>query len=781
MAISLITQLSTVDEKMVREACDEFVPDKVFDIHTHLFHSRNFAVGKRPEFLAADKGYGMADYRGALGRWLPGREVEGLFFGYPSPGNDRASENDWVASQLEQCPGQRLSRKLALVSPEDGEEAARLLIQERGFNGIKPYRLYAPVADTNQARIEEFAPSWMWKICHDIEGVMVLHIMRSEGIANPDNLETIERLCKEYPHCRLVLAHIARSFNYRNAGSALRKLEPLDNVVVDTSAVTEVEAMRVALDSLGPQRVLFGSDYMVSELRGKCFTMGNGFSWIYTDNLPSPAVTAFESAALVGVESLLCLREAFEIGGFDAADARDVFRDNALRLLAPHLDPSDVPCSPGGPGLARAARERISCGTGLLSKRPESFDPATWPAYFSRASGSYIWDTQGRKLMDFTGGAGAILLGHSDPNVNAAVRRRLSLGTYSILATPDEITLADVLLALHPWADKVRYARGGGEALSVAARIARAATGRSKIVFCGYHGWCDWYLSANLSGTGNLEGHLLPGLEPRGVPAELSGTAIPFQYNNYQAFEQAFAAAAGAPAAVIMEPMRAEMPRDGFLEKIAARCRASGTVFIIDEVTAGWRFGFPGGSAALGVEPDIAVYAKAMSNGIPCAAIVGRGEVMDAANESFISSSYWTDGIGPAAALACIGKMRRLGTQAHVWALGQTMQEKLHGIAASHPDLELKVGSQPCAPSLAFQLGEDSLAAKTLMVRKMLGRGFLFSSQLYVLGSHNTTQIDSMLDALDETLAELAQIQADGKLQETVGAEKAKAGFGRLA
>ena len=399
-----------------------------------------------------------------------------------------------------------------------------------------PIAFMRRVEDTNQARIEEFAPGWMWEICHDIEGVMVLHIMRSEGIADPDNLETIERLCNKFPNCRLVLAHIARSFNYRNARTALRKLEPLDNVVVDTSAVTEVEAMRVALDSLGPQRVLFGSDYMVSELRGKCFTMGNGFSWIYSDNLPSPVVTAFEDYALVGVESLLCIREAFDIGGFNATDAQDVFHDNALRLLSPHLDSTDVPTSPSGPELWSAARESISCGTGLLSKRAESFDPSTWPAYFSRASGSFIWDSEGRRFMDFTGGAGAILLGHSDPEVNAAVRRRISLGTYSILASPDEVPLAETLLELHPWADKVRYARGGGEALSVAARIARAATGRSKIVFCGYHGWSDWYLSANLSGTEALEGHLLPGLEPHGVPSELAGTANPVSIQRLRRF-----------------------------------------------------------------------------------------------------------------------------------------------------------------------------------------------------------------------------------------------------
>ena len=230
-----------------------------------------------------------------------------------------------------------------------------------------------------------------------------------------------------------------------------------------------------------------------------------------------------------------------------------------------------------------------------------------------------------------------------------------------------------------------------------------------------------------------------------------------------------------------MEPMRAELPRDGFLEKIAAHCRAAGTVFIIDEVTAGWRFGFPGGCATLGIEPDIAVYAKAMSNGIPCAAIVGCGKVMDESEDSFISSSYWTDGIGPAAALACIEKMQRNGTQKHVWALGQTMQQGLRDIAKRYPDLKLTVGSQPCAPSLVFQLDDKGLAAKTLMIRGMLSRGFLFSSQLYVLGTHDSVQVDSMFNALDETLVDMEVMQADECLHKMAGARKVNAGFGRLA
>ena len=781
MTMQLCTQLTGADQRLVRDATDGFVPDEIFDIHAHLFHTRHFADGHRPVFLAPDTGYGLAEYHAALGRWLPGRKVEGLFFGYPAAGNDRAGENEWVARQVAAHPELTLSRALALVSPADGEGATRRLLREQGFIGLKPYHVYAAGADTPQARIEEFAPRWMWHTCHDLDGVLMLHIVRSAGIADPDNLETIRRLCREFPRCRLVLAHVARSFNYRNARAALREIVPLDNVVVDTSAVTETEAMRVALDVLGPRRVLFGSDYMVSELRGKCFTMGDGFSWVYADELPSPAVTQFENFALVGVESLRCLREAFETCGFKDADARDIFRDNALRLLAPHLKPAQVPPAPSGPELWSRARQNISGGTGLLSKRAELFDPQTWPSYFSRCAGSFVWDAAGRRYTDFTGGIGAVLLGYSDPDVNAAVRRRLSLGAYCTLLSPEEPELAELLLALHPWAGRVRFARGGGEALGVAVRIARAATGRSGVAFCGYHGWNDWYLAANLATTSALEGHLLPGLEPLGVPRELAGTAAPFKYNDLAAFERALAQLGGKPAAVVMEPMRSEAPREGFLQTVAAGCRRAGAVFIVDEVTSGWRFGFPGACARLGVEPDIAVYAKAISNGVPCAAIVGRTDVMDAANPSFISSSYWTDGLGPAAALACVHKMCRTRTQAHVWSLGERLQSGLRALTEQYPALKIAVTGQPPSPSLGFALGSDNAAAKVLFIRRLLARGFLASSQFYLFGTHDELQVNSLLDALAEVFAELESLLAAGRLQAEAGAVRTHAGFGRLA
>lgn len=763
MSLHLVTELTDTDRKLLHRAIDGFVPQKVFDAHTHLFHSRHFAEGKRPVFLDEDRGYGMADFQGAMQLWMPGREVEGLFFGYPSAGNNRVGENAWLQSQIDMSTN---SRALVLAAPTDDPAEVRRLMSTGVFVGIKPYRLYADVPDTKEAEIESFAPEWMWEACHDHDGIMMLHIMLADGITDPRNIEAISRLCRQYPRCQLILAHIARCFNYRHAREGLHHLIDLDNVVVDTSAVTQAGAFRAAIEILGPKRVLWGSDYMVSELRGSCITQGDGFTWIHPD-LGTDKLTIFGQYTTVGIESLLCLREACEDTGMTQGDLDDIFRENALRLLNPENELS-------GPQLWEEAKTKISCGTGLLSKRAHLFDPQTWPSYFSRAKGSSIWDLDGKRYTDFTGGVGAILLGHADDEVNAAVKRRVNLGSYATLASPDEVKLADELLDLHPWAGKVRYARGGGEALGLAVRIARAATGKSGIAFCGYHGWSDWYLAANLGDDAALDGHLLPGLQPLGVPRELAGTAVPFRYNDPASFQAALQKLDGKLAAVVMEPMRSEFPRDGFLQNVIDACHAAGAVFVLDEVTSGWRFGFPGAAPVLGIEPDVVVYAKAMSNGYPAGAIVGKNEVMDASNNSFISSSYWTDGVGTAASLACIGKMRREGVQKHVWSLGERLQAGLREVASRHPALGLKIGGMPCAPSLAFA----NPAAKPLMIRHMLQRGFLMSSQLYVTWSHTAELLGGMLAALDESLGLVLKSQESGGLE--VEAAVGQQGFARL-
>jgi glutamate-1-semialdehyde 2,1-aminomutase len=346
---------------------------------------------------------------------------------------------------------------------------------------------------------------------------------------------------------------------------------------------------------------------------------------------------------------------------------------------------------------------------------------------------------------------------------------------------PQEVELAEALLALHPWAGKVRYARGGGEAMALAVRTARAATGRSGVAFCGYHGWHDWYLAANLGSTDALNGHLLPGLAPLGVPRELRGTSVPFRYNDLASLDAALAQLDGNLAAVVMEPMRSQMPADDFVAKAAARCRAANAVFVIDEVTSGLRFGFPGALSRLNIEPDLVVYAKAMSNGFPFGVVIGKDVIMKSADASFISSSYWTDGVGPAAALAVLEKAQRLHLHELIWQRGTNLQASLKLVADKHPLSQLVVGGMPAIPTVTFNLGSEARSAQTFFVRKMLARGFLVSSVFYLMLAHEDDCIKQLLEAVEGVLGELDQSIISGSLATEKMNSGLPTGFARLA
>lgn len=777
--MNYVDQLSSGDRALAAKIAD-FVPAEVYDIHVHPYRRRDYAPGTWA-FLSAHAELGCAAHTGAMRRIIGDKKVHGLYFGLPHATADRPAINEWIAAEVH-AHGTPLSRALMLVSPADNPSEVAAALRRGRFSGLKVYYCYSGQPEPAQARVEDYAPEWMWEILHEVRGVLMLHIVRDRAIADPENQQSLRRLCRAYPRARLVLAHVARSFAYRHAREGLRTIADLDNAVVDTSAIGEAETFRAALEILGPQRVLWGSDFPVSELRGRCVTTGDRFFWLHPEfMLPEPRAEAERDSSLVGVESLLTLREACEDGGLTAGDLEDIFRRNALRILAPSLPAEAVPAAVDGMALWQRARQSISGGTGLLSKRAEQFDAKTWPAYFSRCAGCEVWDLNGRRHLDFAGGIGAVLLGYADPDVTLAVRRRLAAGSYCSLVNPQEVELAELLIDLHPWAGKVRFSRGGGEAMAMSVRIARAATGRSGVLFCGYHGWHDWYLAANLGESNALDGHLLPGLQPLGVPRELRGTSAPFRYNDLASLDAALAKMGDNLAAIVMEPMRSQLPQEGFLAKVAARCRAAGAVFIVDEVTSGLRYGFPGACTKLGVKPDLAVYAKAMSNGFPFGVVVGRDEIMQAADPSFISSSYWTDGVGAAAALAVLKKVRRLDVQTTVWQRGEKLQAGLREVAARHPRCRINVGSMPVTPSFGFNLEDDTSLAQPLFVRKMLERGFLVSTFCYLMLAHDEEKIALFLTACDEVMTEVSRIIADGRLAEEAGLPRTRRGFTRLA
>lgn len=432
-----------------------------------------------------------------------------------------------------------------------------------------------------------------------------------------------------------------------------------------------------------------------------------------------------------------------------------------------------------GQELYKKAKQIIPGGGQLLSKRPEKFLPELWPAYYSKAKGCEIWDLDGNKYIDMsTMGIGACILGYSDDDVNAAVEEVIQAGSMSSLMAPEEVELADLLLELHPWAEMVRYAKGGGDAMSVAVRIARAATQKDIILFCGYHGWHDWYLSANLGDTAALDGQLLPGLSPVGVARGLKNTSYPFYYNCKDEFLKLVEKYECNIAGVVLEAARNMTPESDFFSTIEKETKRLGVPLIIDEVTSGFRLNCGGACEYLSIHPDIAVFAKGIANGFPVAAIIGKRKFMDAAQDSFISSTFWTERIGFAAAIASIKKMRDNNVQKHLVECGERVQLGWTALAKKH---NLNIHISGIYPLSHISFIHAPLELKTLFCQEMLHRGFIASDAYYASYAHKKEHIDTYLEAVDEVFAIMSKAIKDNNYKELLLGPVCQGGFVRLA
>jgi glutamate-1-semialdehyde 2,1-aminomutase len=389
----------------------------------------------------------------------------------------------------------------------------------------------------------------------------------------------------------------------------------------------------------------------------------------------------------------------------------------------------------------------IPGGTQLFSKRPEIFSPELWPTYFIKSKGIKIWDKDGKSFLDMSNmGVGSCVLGYSYKPVDRAVIKTIKKGIQSTLISADEMELAEKLLSTHAWAEMARFARSGGEAVSIAVRVARVATGKDRILFSGYHGWNDWYLAANISDEKHLQSVLLPGLSAGGIPKGLAGTAIPFEFNNLEMFEKVFADNFGEIAAIIMEPRRSEPAQEGFLERIRELCDKNGIVLIFDEITTGWR-ACSGGIHLQGtVMPDIAVFAKAMSNGYAMSALIGKKSVMRAASSSFISSTNWTERVGPAAAIATIEEFERQGVAEHLSMIGLHAQQGwLQTARSTNLDIKVNTLGLPALSSFSFNY-PFARALNIEFTENMLEKGWLAHNQFKPSFAHTLKVVDRYIE-----------------------------------
>ncbi len=418
-----------------------------------------------------------------------------------------------------------------------------------------------------------------------------------------------------------------------------------------------------------------------------------------------------------------------------------------------------------GQELYKKAKTLIPGGTQLLSKRPEQFLPDRWPAYYSRAKGCNVWDMDDTEYTDVCYmGIGACVLGYAFDVVDNAVKQAIDNGGMCTLNAPEEVWLAEKLVELHPWADMVRYAKAGGEGMAQAVRIARAATGKDKVLFCGYHGWHDWYLSSNIQAKDSLSSHLLAGLDPAGVPKGLRGTNIPFHYNDIEEFKQLCAQNKGEIAAVVMEPVRNDFPAEGFLKEIRSYTKQNGIVLVFDEITAGFRLNCGGSHMVLGITPDMAVFGKALANGYPVTAVIGTKDVMEAAQGTFISSTFWTERTGFAGALATIGFYEANGVEKHLTAIGERIQQGWKDAAGTR-DIKIDVGGIAPLSHFSF-LCEKPLVHKTLFTQEMLKRGYLASTAFYVSFAHTQKIADAYLNACEAVFRTIAQADDPEKMLE---------------
>ena len=433
------------------------------------------------------------------------------------------------------------------------------------------------------------------------------------------------------------------------------------------------------------------------------------------------------------------------------------------------------------------AKTIIPGGTQLLSKRPEMMAPDYWPAYFEKAKGCEVWDLDGRHYYDMsTNSVGACLLGYADPDVTKAVKKRIDNGSISTLNSPEDIKLAEKLFEIHPWAQMARFARTGGETASIAVRIARAATGKSKVAISGYNGWHDWYIAANLGKDDEEKGTILPGFYTDGVPVELRGTNVPFaqggminQHPSVKDFDGMMAQHADSLAAVVMEPCRGKDPEPGYLEHVREETKKHGIVLIFDEISIGWRRNLGGAHLAFGVNPDIAIFSKALGNGHPIGAVIGTRDVMEAASNAFISSTYWTEAVGPVAALATIDKMIKTNVSSHTRQMGTMIIDGIRKQKDKH-GLPVKVSDgMPCLAHFEFT-HELSQPLITLYIRLMLDRGFLSGASTYVTLAHTPSIVEKYIRAVGEVFGEIAGHLKNGTIMEAIDGKPAYFGFRRL-
>lgn len=441
-------------------------------------------------------------------------------------------------------------------------------------------------------------------------------------------------------------------------------------------------------------------------------------------------------------------------------------------MLNSHIKNNEGSQMNTGEKLWNRAKEIIPGGNDFFSKRPELFLPKGWPTYYERAKGVTIWDLDGNQYMDMSiMGIGTNSLGYTNDLIDNAVIEAVAKSNMSTFNPPEQVYLAEKLIELHPWFDMAKFARTGGEINAVAIRVARAFSGKDKVVICGYHGWHDWYLSTNIRDKNSLNEHLLAGLKIAGVPSQLNGLTQAIKYNNFDDLK--ILEEDESIGVLIMEVMRSEAPKPGYLETIREICDRKQIVLIFDECTTGFRETFGGLHKKFAIYPDLATFGKALGNGYPITALLGKEKVMKFANESFISSTFWSDRIGFVAGLKTLEVMESKKSWETITRSGEIMQETWREVFSQY-NLDFKVSGIPALSTFLIKGGFGN-SIKTFITQEFLKLGILASNLFYPCTVHSNANLMDYKAHLRKILAKI-----DFENLQELGIKEADVGFERL-
>ena len=486
------------------------------------------------------------------------------------------------------------------------------------------------------------------------------------------------------------------------------------------------------------------------------------YNLLNSKNLSSIRLTVDEIVDLDVIKKILSHFKNFK---FDLKSIEKLLKNNSEIFNSNnHLvrdEGSMKKSTSAGQIMWKRASKIIPGGNMLLSKRPQLFLPYNWPTYYKKAKGCKIVGLDGNSYLDMSlMGVGTNILGYGNREVDEAVKKVVRDGNLSTLNCPEEVYLSEKLIEMHPWAGMVKLTRTGGEANAVAVRIARAASGRDKVAICGYHGWHDWYLAGGLSKNKNLQSHLLPDLELKGVPKFLKNSAFAFEYNNLGQFKKLIKQNPNI-GVVKMEVSRNFKPKNNFLKEIRKITKSKGIILIFDECTSGFRENFGGLHLNYKVEPDISIFGKALGNGYAINAVVGKKEVMRFAKSSFISSTFWSERIGPVAALKTLEVMQK--NKSWNFITNQGKKIKMRWKSEAHKN-NIKIRTYGLDALASFSiLSKNSQKYKTFITQEMLKKKILASNSIYLSTAHSNQLLNKYFYHLGKIFKTIGECES-GKL-----------------